>query len=116
MNDPDELALVEKALKCGLDGCVEWDHYVVDRVRRDLASIGESPESVKERLIRFAQGGGNIRQIEEKRSEWKNRRDYYYKAILPVSGLKKGLFVEIVLHDADPEYPEILLVNTHEQT
>jgi hypothetical protein len=116
MSDPDELALVIKAINSGLGGCIEWDHTVVDRIRRDLASIGLNPEAIKADLIRFVQGGGAIRQIREQRHGWKHQREYYYKAILPVSKMNKGLFVEIVLSASDSDYPEVLLVNAHEQT
>ncbi len=52
----------------------------------------------------------------EEREIWKDRRDYWYKIIVPMPDLfSKGLFVEIELRDADPELPEIKLVNAHEQ-
>ena len=41
---------------------------------------------------------------------------YYYKAIIPVPGIfKKGLFVELELANTDPDYPEVRMVNAHEQ-
>ena len=41
---------------------------------------------------------------------------YYYKVILPVAGMKHGMFVEIRYtgdEDDDPEFPEAMLVNAH---
>lgn len=116
MSDPDELALVVKAIKSGLGGCVEWNPDVVDRVRRELAPVGLNPESIKEDLINFVQGGGIVRQVKEQRQQWKRERDFYYKVILPTPKLKNGLFVEIVLQNSDADYPEVRLVNAHEQT
>lgn len=116
MNAPDELALVVKALNSGLGGCVEWDHKAVDRVRDEMFAFGLSPDSIKAALIAFAQGGGKIHQVKEQKNEWKPRRDYYYKAILPAPNVfNKGLFVELELTNADLDYPEVRLVNAHEQ-
>lgn len=116
MGDPGELALVMKALKSGLDGCVEWHHEVVDRVRQELLALGLTPIGIKAALIAFARNGGAIRQVREQRNEWKDRRDYYYKAIVPMPAIfKRGLFVELELVNADEDYPEVLLVNAHEQ-
>ncbi|MBI1831045.1 MAG: hypothetical protein HYR84_06310 [Planctomycetes bacterium] len=116
MGDPDERALVVRALQSGLAGCVEWHDKVIDRVRREIASHKLTPERIKLAVIAFVQGGGEIRQIREKRDEWKDRRDYYYKVVLPMPELfKNGLFVEMELADNDPDYPEVRLVNAHEQ-
>jgi hypothetical protein len=116
MGDPDKLALVVKALTIGIRGCVEWHHKEVDRVRDEMFDSGLSPEGIKDALIAFARGGGKILQVKEQREERKNRRDYNYKAILPIpSVFSKGLFVELELVDSDEDYPEVLLVNAHEQ-
>jgi hypothetical protein len=116
MGDPDELALAVKALKVGLDGCVEWDDAVIDRIRREMLPLELSPEIIKVAAIEFAQGGGAIRQVAEQRHRWKDRRDYYYKITIPMPKLfRKGLFVEMELANSDDDYPEIRLVNAHEQ-
>jgi hypothetical protein len=116
MGDPDELALVVKALKSGLGGCVEWHPDEIDRIGRDLAAVRLKPAEVRASLIAFAKAGGAVRQVKEQRSERQDRRDYYYKVILPIPEVfKKGLFVEMELSDDDPDYPEVLLVNVHEQ-
>jgi hypothetical protein len=116
MEAPDELALVVKALTTGLDGCVEWDDAVIDRIRHEMLPLELTPEIIKAAAIEFAQGGGAIRQVREQRPQWKNRRDYYYKIIIPMLKLfKKGLFVEMEIANSDNEYPEIRLVNAHEQ-
>ena len=116
MGDPDALALVVKALKTGLRGCVEWHQDEIDRIRRDLAAVRLKPEEVQAVLIAFVKSGGAVRQVKENRSERQERREYYYKVILPVPEIfTKGLFVEIELADDDPDYPEVLLVNAHEQ-
>ena len=50
----------------------------------------------------------------EKRPEYDDRR-FYYRAIIPVVGLPRGLFVEIILDDDDAELPCVRIVNAHEQ-
>lgn len=42
-------------------------------------------------------------------------REYYYKVILPVAELARGLFVELELVDLYPELPSIRIVSAHEQ-
>ena len=116
MGDPDELALVVKALNSGLGGCVEWHHEVVERIRREMLAVRLSPPGIRAALVAYVQGGGTIRQVREQRGDWKDRREFYYKAILPVPEVfKKGLFVEMELLDPDPDLPEVMLVNAHEQ-
>ena len=116
MGDPDELTLVVKALKSGLGGCVEWAPEAFDRVQREMLEFRLSLDAIRAALILFAKNGGPVRQVKEQRNEWKDRRDYYYKAVVPMPKIfKNGLFVELELADADQDYPEVLLVNAHEQ-
>lgn len=63
--------------------------------------------------IKHVKGGGKVYQIEEKRAEYRSRHRYWYKILLEVDGVEKLLFVETVLHDNDPEFPIVLLVNAH---
>lgn len=53
-------------------------------------------------------------QVRETREEFRNYR-YYYKAILPLDGFNRGVFVEMVLVDDDPDFPTVALVNAHPQ-
>ena len=55
-----------------------------------------------------------MQQVPETRPDYSDRR-FYYKAVLPVSEFRHGLFVEIVLDDDDAELPAVRLVNAHEQ-
>jgi len=65
MGDPDELALVVKALQSGLDGCVEWDSTVIDRIRDEMLPLELSPEIIKVAVIEFVKGSGSVRQVAE---------------------------------------------------
>ena len=118
MDDPNEQALVVKALSDGLGGCVEWDEKSADRVRNDSDLQGLSPRYIRAEVIRYvrAQGGQVVQQIREKRDHWKDLYAFYYKTILPMHGFKHGLFVAMRLTgDDDPDYPEVTLVGAHPQ-
>jgi hypothetical protein len=117
MSDPDELALVQKALACGISGCVEWEPKEAERVRNDRYLHGLTPEGIQEAVIDYVQNHGKkvVRQVKETRQAYSYRR-FYYKVIVPFPDIfRKGLFVEMELVDEDPDYPEVLLVNAHEQ-
>jgi hypothetical protein len=51
--NPDELALVIKALTCGVGGCVEWNRKEAERVRRDRFLKGLTPDGVQGALIDY---------------------------------------------------------------
>jgi hypothetical protein len=109
-----QLELVRKALLSGLSNCVEWiDDKTSNRVRNDPANQGLTPEGIKQLLIDFVRQGGPIEQRVEDREEWKNRRDYWYFAIVPVAEFTRGLFVELELTDDDPDVPIVSLLNAH---
>ncbi len=115
MGNADELALVGKALKSGLGGCVEWDPIEADRVRGEIHNFDLSPEGIKADVIEYVRNGGRVYQVKESRQN-RAHREFYYKVILPMPDLfKKGLFVELELVDADADLPEVILVNAHEQ-
>jgi hypothetical protein len=118
MDDPEEHALVAKALSEGLGGCVEWDEKSADHVRNDPDLQGLRPLYIRAELIQYvkAQGGQVVQQVKEKRDHWRDLYAFYYKVILPIGGFKHGLFVEMRLTgDDDPDYPEVTLVGAHPQ-
>src|SRR5208282_1897846 len=114
MDDSAELELVLKAITCRITGCLEWHPDEVERVRRDPSLTTLTPEGIQSELIRYVVNGGLVRQVREKRSQYSHRK-YYYKATVPFPDVfQKGLFVEMELHDPDPDVPVVLLVNAHE--
>ncbi|HYT94342.1 MAG TPA: hypothetical protein VEL76_36845 [Gemmataceae bacterium] len=112
--DPQELALVVLAISCGVGGCCEWDDKAARRFRSSPPLANLLPEGVKDLLVEYISAGGEVVQVEETRAEY-NDRPFYYKVILPLTGLRHGLFIEIVLDDADPDLPTIRIVNCHAQ-
>ena len=116
MSNPADLALVVKAVHSGLGGCVEWDVKVTARLKPELALHELTIRMVRSEVIQHVQSGGEVFQVKETREGWKDRRDYWYKVIVPMPAIfTKGLFVELELVNSDPDFPEVSLVNAHEQ-
>ena len=116
MSDSTELALVRKALTSGLSNCVEWiNDRTALRVRNDPELQGLAPEGIKQEVIAFVRAGGDIKQVVETRPEYKGQRQFFYNVVLPLTGFPRGVFVEIVLGDDDPDVPTVFLVNAHPQ-
>src|SRR5262249_10569549 len=95
-------------------GCCEWQEKAARLFRSDPPLSGLTPEGVRDELIDFVGNGGDVLQVTETRAE-RNDRPFYYKVILPVHGLRRGLFVEMILIDDDPDVPSVEIVSCHEQ-
>src|SRR5947207_2285338 len=105
--DPVELDLVILAIKSHQTrGCCEWHEKEFQRVQQQGLPIpGLTPPIVRRLLIDFVVNqNGLVEQMEEKRSHYSDR-DYWYRVVIPTSGLPKGLFVEIIVDDPDPDCP-----------
>ncbi len=115
MTPEEELALVQIALTCGLSNCVEWvDDRTALRVRNDPDNRGLTPEAIKHLVREFARKNPEtIEQRCETRDEWRGKRLFWYRVIVPVEGFRHGLFIELVLSDEDPDCPCVHLVNAH---
>ena len=120
MTDPvdlHELQLVELAIALGrtTGGCCEWQDRAVRRIRAQPPLRGFTPEGIKQLLCEFvARQQGAVEQVVENRDEYRDRR-FYYKVVVPIPEFVRGLFIELVLIDDDPEYPVVSIVNAHEQ-
>src|SRR5208282_3429946 len=114
MNDPEEHRLVVKALTDGLTNCVYWKNAkLVKRLIGELRGI--TPKGIRDELIRGVRDGSvPVRQKHEDREWHSDDYEFVYYAVLPIDAfLPHGLFVEMVLHDDDPEVPVVVLVNAH---
>jgi len=119
MMDPNAHRLVVQALTCTLSNCVEWvTDREANRVRLDPANQGLGPEEIKSLLRDYVRAHGEscIEQLREARENWRNRRAYWYRVIVPVMGFPHGLFVEMELLDADPDVPVVAILNAHPGT
>ena len=117
MSNSAELALAETALKLGVSttGCCEWDDGAAERFRRQDPLEGLTPEYIRDRVCEFiANEGGALHQVQEQGRGY-DHREYYYKAIIPESGFKHGIFVELDLTITDPELPGVIIFNAHRQ-
>lgn len=112
--DPTEHALVVKAITCRVSGCCEWDEKSAQIFRYNPPLSNLTPEGVKDELIDHVDNGGEVVQVDQTRPEYKDR-PFYYKVIVPMQGLRHGLFIEIVLDDDDPDLPVVRIVSGHEQ-
>jgi hypothetical protein len=114
--DPDELKLVHLAVTLShVTGCCEWDEKAARRFGSQPPLPNLTPEGVTQLLHEYVVNqGGEIIQAEEKREEYSDR-PFYYKVVIPVEGLRRGLFVELVLDDDDADCPVVRIVNAHEQ-
>jgi hypothetical protein len=110
-----QLALVRKAICSGLSNCVEWlDDKLQLRVRNDACLQGLVPKEIKRLLIEWVScEGGHVFQNRETRPNWSGCQDYWYHVLIPVDGLPRDLFVEMVLSDDDGECPVVTIVNAH---
>jgi hypothetical protein len=113
----DELALVCQAVMSRATGDCEWHPEEIERVRSDRYLLALTPEWILAQLQDYVRrnGCGVIQQRRETREGYRFHRDWYYCVILPAAAFRNGLFVEMILHDADPEAPQVYLVNAHEQ-
>jgi hypothetical protein len=114
--DQHELSLVIKALKSGLSNCVEWHEGAATRVRNDSGMQGWTPEAVRREVLAFVATDGEVIQVDETRENWLDRYAHWYKAVIPLAGFRRGVFVEMRLVDEDEDVPIVHLVNAHPQT
>jgi hypothetical protein len=114
-DNPDELDLVVKAITSHVSGDCEWQERAARRVRGDSDLKGLTPEGIKALLQVYVAGHPDqVRQVRDNRPEYAHQ-NFFYKVIVPVDEFKHGLFIEIILIDADPKDPAVQIVSTHEQ-
>jgi hypothetical protein len=84
------------------------------RVRdQGLPIPGLTVDEVRDLLIDFVVNQhGRVEQMAEKRPHFSDR-GYWYRVVIPMPKLPKGLFVEIIMHDPDPDCPAVLIVSAH---
>lgn len=113
MEDPEEHALVVKALTEGLSNCVEWKTKSAELL---LEQYDLNPGYVRRETIRHvrAQKGSAVEQRNEIRGEFRADHRFWYRVILPLEGYPRGFFVEMILtRDDDPDFPVVTLVSAH---
>jgi hypothetical protein len=113
--DPAELALVTLALTCRVRGCCEWDEKAARVFRGQFPLPDLTLDEVRETLIEQVTNGKEVIQVTETRENW-SHYPFYYKVILDIEDLPRGLFVELRLIDDDPDVPTVHIVSVHKQS
>jgi hypothetical protein len=116
--------LVHNAIRAGVFGQIQWEDRADERARSNPDLQGLTPEGIRRLLHQFVSGGGRLDERREARGDWLEAnadrpayyRDFWYRAVVPVSGLfPKGMFIEVRLFDDDPQDPWVEIVNAHPQ-
>ena len=119
MDDPEEHALVVRALLDGLGNCVFWHEKGARLVLEDRELQGLTAASIRREVIDFVRAqvnaGAVVTQASEQREEWRDEYRFYDKVILPIAGFKHGRFVEMRLTDDDQDFPRVTIVRAHAQ-
>jgi hypothetical protein len=116
MDDAAECArLLRKAIESGTTGCLVWkDEKLEDRVQFDRDLKGLTLTAIEDLVHAHVVNAGRIKQKVETRDNWRGLNDFVYEILIPVSGLARDLYVELVLSDpVDKECPVAIIVNVH---
>jgi hypothetical protein len=95
--------------------CLEFvNERLVQRIRNDplLQAVG-TPLTVRGMLVQFVLAGGTIECRKETREEYQDRREFWFRALVPVAGHPQPLFFELELSDDDQELPSVVILNVH---
>jgi hypothetical protein len=117
MATSDQLHLVNKAIASGILGHIQWKESAARLVRCDPCLCGLTPEGIRALLRQFVLEGNSLEVRHETRAEYLEENPeepYWYRAVLPVPGFPRGLFVEVKLIDDDPEMPWVEIVSAHQ--
>jgi hypothetical protein len=77
-----------------------------------------TPEGIRQLLRQFVLDGHALAIRQETRQEYLAESPddpFWYRAIILVPGLPRGLFVEVKLVDDDPAEPWVEIVSAHRQ-
>jgi hypothetical protein len=118
MSRSPRLDLVHKAIRSGIMGHIQWKDSAARRVRDDSELGILTPEGIRSLLRQFVLDGNVLDARKETRAELLEEHaddPFWYRAILPIEGLPRGLFVEVRLVDDDPSEPWVEIVSAHVQ-
>jgi hypothetical protein len=114
----DRLDLVHKAIRPGIYGHIQWKDAAARLVRDDPGMHGLTPEGIRALLRQYVLDGHSLAVRRETRAEYlEDDPDdpFWYRAVLPVAGFPRGVFVEVKLIDDDEEEPWVEIVSAHAQ-
>jgi hypothetical protein len=114
----DHLELVNRAIASGVLGHIQWKESAARLVRCDPNLAGLTPEGMRALLRQFVLEGNSLEVRRETRIEYLEdnpEEPYWYRALIPVHGFPRVLFLEVRLVDDDPEVPWVEIVSAHLQ-
>lgn len=116
MNEAALIALVHKAISLHkTTGCFEYfNDELQTRLQRELAHVA-TLKGLKELLVQHSAGGGDITFRREIRPEYQDRREFWFRAWVQVTGFSVPLFYELELIDEDVDCPSVAILNIHFQ-
>lgn len=117
MSSP-QLDLVHKAIRSGILGHIQWKDSAERLMRADPQMKGFTPTGVRAMLRQFVLEGNTLDARLETRQEFLEERPddpYWYRALIPVPGMPRGLFLELILVDNDADEPWIEIVSVYRQ-
>lgn len=114
MDEAQLIALVLKAISLHQTrGCLEYVNENLEvRLQRDLRDVGSLP-AIRQSLVRHALSAGGIEFRVETRVEYRSRREFWFRVLVPISGRTMPLFYELELVDDDEDCPSVLILNVH---
>lgn len=116
MDETELLELVRRAI--GLHqttGCLEYaSDKLRNRIQSDptLQALG-TPEELKAILVRHVTAGGAVDCRRETREEYQDRREFWFRVLVPIEGYPCPLFFELEVTDDDRDYPSVGILNVH---
>ena len=118
MATSDHLELVNRAIASGVLGHIQWKESAARLARCDPCLAGVTPEGIRALLRQFVLEGNSLEVRHETRAEYLEENPdepYWYRALIPVPGFPRPLFLEVRLVDDDPEVPWVEIVSAHWQ-
>lgn len=117
MSSP-QIDLVHKAIQSGIFGHIQFKPAAAELIRRDPDLKEFTPARIQELLRRFVLDGNSLDARMETRQEYLAEQPdhpFWYRAVMPVTGMPRGLFIELIIFDDDPEEPWVEIVSVHRQ-
>lgn len=119
MYDRSEYDIVATAFRmaCGsrgyVTGYVEWSERWRPHSRDSLATLGLTPEGVRDLTIDHVSQGSVIEQVKE--VDTGRERSYHYRVFLELDGIPGRVYVKMTLFDDDPDNPVVHIVSAHKE-
>lgn len=106
--------LVQKAIRAGIFGNIEWKPEAVPLMQSDPKMQGFTAAGVRKILREFVERGGELDVRTQHLELWKDDYPFWYRALIEIAGFG-AVFLEIILVDDDENEPFVQIVSVHPQ-